>query len=110
MTLRGMELERMVPVVRAVDDRGLPNAANVTSANSVLANGRVILVVALIAAPGGVSSVSLREGRGRVYDTEAVVERSPESNTLGKGNVDAHSVSPRRYGTASEAIIALSAT
>jgi hypothetical protein len=54
----------------------MSNAVNVTLGNSMLVNPRVILVVALIAAAGGLLAGLVREGRGGVYEAEAVVAAS----------------------------------
>jgi hypothetical protein len=63
-------------VVRGMDDRNLPNAVTVTARNSMLRNGRFILLVTVIAAAGGLFAGLLREGRGAIYEAEAVVAAS----------------------------------
>lgn len=64
-------------MVEGVDDRSLPNIANITAGNSMLRSGRLILLVAIITGVGGgLIGGLLREDRGAVYEGEAVVAAS----------------------------------
>jgi hypothetical protein len=65
-------------VVRGVDDRSLPAVTN-TAANSLIRSGRLILLVAMISAAGGLVGGLLREGQGAVYEAEALVAASQTS-------------------------------
>jgi hypothetical protein len=65
-------------VVRGVDDRNLP-AVNDSAGNSLIRSGRLILLVAMITAAGGLVGGLLREGRDTVYEAEAVVAASKTS-------------------------------